>query len=76
MNNLPKWALALDTVGAVMLGLGLYGKFASGDSLLFAESIDPRGNAVLLMVIGGALMLPLIGIFIGRISNRKLDGQG
>lgn len=59
----PPWLLALDVVGAVILGLGLYGQF--GGANLFSPFAIP------LVVIGALLMLPLLVFLVARVTNRR-----
>ena len=58
----PPWLLALDVVGTVILGLGLFGQF--GGENLFSPF------AIALIIIGALLMLPLLVFLVTRVTNR------
>jgi hypothetical protein len=59
----PPWLLALDIVGTIVLGLGLFGQYG-GDSL-FAPLAIP------LIIIGALLMLPLLVYLVIRVTNSR-----
>ncbi len=58
----PPWLLALDVVGTIILGLGLFGQFG-GDNLFSPFAIP-------LIIIGALLMLPLLVFLVTRVTNR------
>ena len=59
--KLPPWLLILDVIGTLILALGLFGLFG-GDNLF-----SPA--AILLVIIGALLMLPLLVFVINRITS-------
>jgi hypothetical protein len=51
--------IILDLIGTLFLALGIYAQFG-GEELLFSEFLDIRPFAIILMLIGLLLMMPLV----------------
>ncbi len=67
--KLPISLVILDSIGAILIGLGLYELFTKGSGLL-GNSIDPK----IMIIIGGCLMLPAIVHIIKFV--RRASGSG
>lgn len=57
--QLPAWSIILDLIGTLFLALGIYAQFVGGE-LLFSEFLDLRQYAIILILIGVLLMMPLV----------------
>jgi len=64
-NKMPLWALILDGVGTLFFAAGLVGLFA-GAPFLSSLPIDLGKMAVVLIILGVLLMVPLIVVLIQR----------
>lgn len=62
--RLPPALIALDVLGTLLLGLGLYGKFAADPALGF---VDLGALAVPLIILGAFLMAPLV-LYVVRMA--------
>jgi hypothetical protein len=71
--KIPLALVALDALGAVLLGLGAAKYFANIDILPVSFQVESYG--VILMVISGLFMLPMLSYVFGKItetSERRL----
>lgn len=71
--KIPLALVALDALGAVLLGLGVAKYFANIDILPVSFQVENYG--VILMFIGGLFMLPMLSYVFGKItetSERRL----
>lgn len=57
--QLPAWTIILDLFGTLILALGIYAQFG-GDELLFSEFLDLRQYAIIMILVGILLMMPLV----------------
>ncbi len=57
--RLPAWMIILDLFGTLFLALGIYAQFG-GEELLFSDFLDIRPFAIILILIGLLLMMPLV----------------
>ena len=63
--KMPLWALILDGVGTLLLAAGLVGLFG-GEPFLSSLPVDLGKMAVVLIILGVLLMVPLIVVLIQR----------
>ena len=68
--SLPVWALALDVIGTLLLAAGLVGLFASAP-FLSSLPFDLSEMAIVLIILGVLLMVPLIVVVIQRAVSPK-----
>lgn len=68
--RLPPVLLALDILGTGLMGLGLFGLFAS-DPVVVAGFIDLGALAVPLIIIGGFLMAPLMVYLVKQATSGR-----
>jgi hypothetical protein len=67
---IPVWVLILDIFGTLILALGFYTYFGGGASL-FSGFDNPRQAAIVLIIIGALLILPMIIVIVRRGTNRQ-----
>ncbi|MBT8137323.1 MAG: hypothetical protein KJO54_09960 [Gammaproteobacteria bacterium] len=70
ISEIPKWTLALNSVGTLALGLGVYAMFVDG--ALLVAGLDLRDFAWWLIIGGILLMLPLLRALFGNRDNNNL----
>ena len=68
--KLPVWALILDVLGALMLAAGII-LLNGGAGLLDVGSTEVRGPAIVLIVIGALLMMPLIAVIVLKARSPR-----
>ena len=69
-QKMPLWALILDGVGTLVLAAGLVGLFA-GAPFLSKLPFDLDEVAIVLIILGVLLMVPLIVVLIQRAVAPK-----
>ena len=68
----PISLVALDTVGAILLGLGLAERFAGTD--LVPQAFQFENYDLLMMILGGFMMVPMLLSLIGHARARARNG--
>ena len=68
--SIPMWALILDVIGTLLLAAGLVGVFAAAP-FLSSLPFDLSEMAVVLIILGVLLMVPLIVVVIQRAVSPK-----
>jgi len=68
--KLPMWALMLDIVGTLFLAAGLFLEFGGTDMLASAPD-SLRAMAIVLIVLGIFLMVPLVVVLVKRATAAK-----
>ena len=68
--TLPMWALILDVIGTLLLAAGLVGLFAAAP-FLSSLPFDLSEMAIVLVILGVLLMVPLIVVLIQRAVSPK-----
>jgi len=65
-SRLPAWALLLDVIGTALLAAGLY--FLIGER-------TPRAIAIVLLVAGPLMMLPMVVVLVSRAGQHRKGGD-
>jgi hypothetical protein len=69
----PVWMMALDVIGTVLVGLGLFGLFG-GLAPEAVSAADFESASIAFIVFGAVLMLPLLVTLIRRaLSGNRAD---
>jgi hypothetical protein len=69
---IPPRLIVLDLLGTLVIAAGLYELF-SEDSRMFPEVLQFPGYAVVLVVIGMAIMLPAVSGMLRHLRDNRLD---
>ena len=70
---LPMWMMALDVVGTLLLGMGLFGLFG-GFAPDGMSAGDLKSVSIALIVFGALLMLPLLVTLIRNALSANRSG--
>lgn len=61
----PVWPIMLDVIGTLLLAIGIFGQFG-GEELPFLEFMPIKEYAIMLILLGVLLMMPLVIVLIKR----------